>query len=110
LLVQVLARGSATDAAISAAAAIGCIAALRPEAGQRARDAGAIEGVLPLLDGGYSSNPPERAAAEAGAACLCTLLAGSKTAAAELLDLGGLQTLIGILGQPDAPVKVRINR
>jgi len=28
----------------------------------------------------------------------------------ELLDLGGLQTLVGILGQTDAPVKVRINR
>lgn len=106
-LVQVLARGAATDAAISAAATVGRIAALRPEAGQRARDAGAIEAVLPLLDGGFSSNPPERAAAEAAATCLCTLLHGSKTAAAELLDLGGLQTLVGVLGQRDAPAKVK---
>jgi hypothetical protein len=106
-LVQMLTRGAATEAAISAAAAVGRIAALRPEAGQRARDAGAIEAVLPLLDGGFSANPPERAAAEAAATCLCTLLQGSKTAAAELLDLGGLQTLVGVLGQRDAPAKVK---
>eukprot|EP00967_Tisochrysis_lutea_P122184 scaffold202002_cov28-Tisochrysis_lutea.AAC.2 len=106
-LVQVFVRGPATDAAVSSAAAVSRIAALRPEASQRARDAGAIEAVLPLLDGGYSSNPPERAAAEVGATCLCTLIHGSKTGAAELLDLGGLQTLIGVLGQPDAPVKVK---
>uniref|UniRef100_A0A7S3WQG2 Uncharacterized protein n=1 Tax=Emiliania huxleyi TaxID=2903 RepID=A0A7S3WQG2_EMIHU len=105
-MVQCLARGPAADAAVSSAAAIARMAALRPEAQQRARDAGAIDALLPLLDGGFSTNLPARAGAEAGAEAVCTLLRGSRLSATSLGQAGGLQTVAGIISQEDAPAKL----
>ena len=63
--VPLFARGGSTQAAVSGAAIVGHLVSLSAAAQQQARDAGALEAILPLLDGGTSAQPAEQSAAVA---------------------------------------------
>ena len=105
ILVQVLPRGG--PAAVSSAAALRALAALGADAHTQLRDAGALEGLIPLLDSVYSAGGegtvPEFASAEGAALALAALARGSRRAATEQRELGVLQTLLGIIALDPVP-------
>ncbi len=129
-LVQLLSRRGETVAVVSAAAAVGSCARLGSGGQTQVREAGALEALLPLLDGAFGSSQARirrdirrehhrmwaramrsvpgaghRAAqvglqaAEASLGAISALLTGDRRTAAEMRQLGGLQTLVGIVGK-----------
>ena len=111
-LVQLLGRGADSLAAHSAASSIACLAtdeSVGVEAQKRARDAGALEALLPLLDGVLAGNGSQAATAEAACSALAELCRGSSAIASELRTLGALQTMVGLLSAPTAPPALRVS-
>ena len=129
-MVQLLSRRGETVAVVSAAAAVGSCARLGSGGQTQVREAGALEALLPLLDGAFGSSQARirrdirrehhrmwaramrsvpgaghRAAqvglqaAEASLGAISALLTGDRRTAAEMRQLGGLQTLVGIVGK-----------
>lgn len=110
-LVQLISRGADSLAAHSAASSLACLAAhpeVGPDAQRRARDAGALEALLPLLDGVLGGNGSQAATAEAVCHALHQLCRGASAMASELRSLGGLQSLNGLLSAPAAPPLLRV--
>ena len=110
-LVKLLQRGADTRAAHSAASTIASLASspdVGPDAQKRARDAGALEALLPLLDGVLGGNGGQAATAEAVCKAMAELCRGSSAISTEFSSLGGLQSLVGLLSAPAAPPLLRV--
>ena len=98
VLVALLSRGGGSSAAVSAASCIGQMLLSDPsgsdtaaEVRRAAREVGALEALLPLLDGAYGEQPLRLSAAEAAATALTELTRGSSRIAADLRAINGLQ-------------------
>ena len=99
-LVQLLGRGPRSLAAHSAASALAALcrdAETGADAQRHAREARALEAVVPLLDGVLGGSAASAATATAACDCLGALCTGSSALAADLRTMGALQSVVGLL-------------
>lgn len=105
-LVKLLERGGGSLAAHSAASALASVASddeVGGEAKRLAREAYAVEALLPLLDGVLSGDGSQASTAAGAASALAELCRGSSANAAALRSLGALDSVVGLLRSPASP-------